>query len=512
MFLVLNPDRDGVYVCKVSHFNTFIGNELLQKWLKSDHLLARSFRGGALLTIGSVIERGLRFIRNVVLAHLLAPDQFGLMALVLAASGLFEVLTEVGVRQAVIQNKRGDTPDFLNAVFWISTFRGGGLYIIGILCAPWLAVFYKEPALTPLLRVAFIAMFLNGLTCPGLYVLEKKLKFLPYVLVTQGAGLAGTIVSLILVLYFNNVWSLVIGFVSEAVFRCIGSFIAFPFWPIWKINPQAKAELFHFSRGIFGTPILTYLFMQADIFILGKMCGNEILGLYSMAYSLASIPQMLFSKAAGPLILPVFSEMQDRKERLTGNLIRMTRMLFLLGFPMSVILSIFAAPILEVVYGAKYAEVSMAFSFMCFYIILYIVNVVIASTYTALGKPDLQRRFTVIRLIILVLGIYPAIKWYGTSGAAAMRVFCMIFAGWFQLYTLKKLLDMSPSKYLISMKDGLYLSCLIVLPSLLIHSLNLPNNLQVIWALCLIGLVWLGGFWKMRKSITRVHSQMSECK
>lgn len=76
------------------------------------------------MAAGTLVERLVRLGRNMILARLIAPDQFGLMAIVLAVIGLFEALTEVGVAQAVIQNKKGDTPEFLNLAWWFGVARG----------------------------------------------------------------------------------------------------------------------------------------------------------------------------------------------------------------------------------------------------------------------------------------------------------------------------------------------------------------------------------------------------
>ncbi len=347
-----------------------------------------------MLASGSVVERGARLVRNIVLTRLLAPEQFGLMALVLAASQLFEALTEVGVRQAVVQNKNGATREYLNVAWWFSTGRGLGLYLLGWIVAPWLASFYGEPGLTELLRMAFLAMLFNGLTSPGLFVLEKQLKFGWVVLITQGAGLAGTILSLILAIHYHSVWSLVIGYVAEAVFRCAGSFLVCPIRPRLRFDREAAVELFRFSRGMVGLPILAYLFVQADIFVLGRLCSKDVLGYYSMALTLACMPETLFSSVASPLVLPVLSEMQEQKERLRGNILRMTKVLYLFGLPTMVCLSIFARPILSITYGSGYAQVRWVYAVLCIYCyFLHGRRTFIVSAYIAIGRPELHRSF-----------------------------------------------------------------------------------------------------------------------
>src|SRR4030042_3650986 len=104
------------------------------------------------LAVGTVVERGLRFVRYVILTRILAPDQFGLMAIVMVAASAFDALTEVGIKQSVIQNKRGADPEYLNVAWWFQAVRGLGLFSVAFLAAPWISSFYERPELSRLLR------------------------------------------------------------------------------------------------------------------------------------------------------------------------------------------------------------------------------------------------------------------------------------------------------------------------------------------------------------------------
>lgn len=473
--------------------------------------MSRCLRGGAALAAGSIFERGMRFVVNMILARLLAPEQFGLMALVLAAIGLFETLTEMGVQQAVVQNKLGATTAFLNVAWWFSGIRGAVLYLIGIIAAPLVATFYAEPGLTSLLRVAFLTMLFHGLTNPGLYVLEKRLQFGRYVWVVQGSALLGTLLCLGLALWVPNVWSLVAGFVAQAMLRCVGSFLFCPFQLEFRFDRSSWNELFHFSRGMAGLPLLTFLFMQADIFVLGRLVNKDILGYYAMAMTLSQIPLMLFSKIISPMMLPVFSQMQDQKERLRDNLLRMTRMLYLFGMPMAVCLTIFAKSILVIVYGDNYGQVYEAFAVLNIYTLFYMAGTFIASIYFAMGRPEIHRWFIAIQLFLVVICIYPAVAWAGASGAAAAKLLCMALAGIVQLTILKRLLDLPIRQYLKTAREGLLLALAVSLPALVWRYCTDLLWLQVLGGMVLCILAWLIGAWCLRGFIIKTFIKQ-ECR
>lgn len=453
-------------------------------------MLNRCVRGATALAAGAFFERGLRLVVYMILSRVLVPDQFGLMAIVLASIGFFETFTEVGVRQCVVQSKNGEKDGFLNIAWWFSGIRGLLLFIAGFLSAGFIAGFYSEPLLDPILKVAFLTMLFQGLVNPRLYVLEKKLQFGRYVWITQGAKLTGTLLTLTMALWVRNVWVLVIGYVVQSALRCIASHIFCPSRVFLRFDRVFWNEIFAFSRRMAGVPILTYLFMQADIFILGKMCTLELVGLYSMALTLATTPQMLFSQIAGPMILPVLSDSQDSMAQIRSRLLRMTRFVFSFGLPMMTCLAVFSKSILTVLYGVRYAPVSGAFAFLGYYVLIYISGLFIFSVYIALARPDVHRWFTTVRVLLFVVLVYPAVQWYGPTGAAAARMICLILAGVVQQFNLSRLIRLPVSRYLSTANQGIVLSIFMLIPAIVGRESFDSEYVHLAMAGGLCGLAW----------------------
>ncbi len=439
-----------------------------------ERLRTRALKGGAVLGVGSVFERGLRFVVNMILARLLAPDQFGLMALVLAANGMFEVLTEVGIGQSVIQNKKGDTDSFLSAAWIFGSLRGVSLCLIGLLIAPWVASIYQDASLTPLLRVVSLTMLFNGMANPRLYVLQKQMKFGRYVIIMQGAACFCTLLCLILALVMRNVWALVIGYVAEAGIRSLLSYLLCPFHLNRRIDRESWRELFQYSRSIVGLPIITFMFLQMDIFVMGIVSSKELLGMYSMAVTLASIPVMVFSKVASPMLLPALSETQDHMEVLRSRLVKMTRYLVLAGLPLATLQALFAPFILSVVYGPAYSSVSTAYSLLSLYIIIYLLNCLIVAGYWATGRPQIDRWFSLGRVLIALLCIYPALVSFGAAGAAGTRLLSSLIILALEIAFLPYYLRLPVHRYLSSFKPGVYLSVILSVPIWLVHQFAVP--------------------------------------
>lgn len=412
-------------------------------------------RGGSLLAAGTLFERLARLARNILLARVIAPDQFGIMAIVLAIIALFDALMEVGITQAVIQNDRGHEPAFLNVAWWFSLLRGVVIILVALPFTPLIANFYQQPELAPLLLVALSSLLFTGATSPRIYALQREFRFGATLWTTQGAGLLATVFTLILGFYLQNVWALVLGTVFEAFARFVLSFILCPIRPSFRLDRGALGELFRFARGMAGIPILTFVLMQADIFVLGKVAPAEVVGFYSMAIVLAGFPLTIFSKVAQPMVVPVFAMYQHDQGALRSSYLRLSRLIWLYGLPMAATLATLAAPLLTVVYGAPYASVASSFGVYALYCVVYMSSMISFSVYLSIGRPGLQRSFTFVRAGMVAAAMYPAVLWLGPLGAALTLLTCLALAMLLQLYNLKRAIGLPPLAFFGTLGPGL---------------------------------------------------------
>lgn len=425
-----------------------------------------ALRGGSMLAVGAIVERLARLGRNMLLARVISPDQFGVMAITLAVIGLFEAITEVGVAQAVIQNKKGDTPKFLNVAWWFGLARGLTLVAIALPLAPLVASLYDMPVLTDLLLVAPLTMVFVGATSPRVYALQRQFRFGATLWTTQGAGLVATVVTIALGYYLQNVWALMLGTIFEAFARCVLSFIFCPIRLSVRIDPEARRELFRFTRGMAGLPLLTFIVLQADTFVLGSVVTPHQLGLYSMAIALAAFPLMVFGKVVQPLVVPIFARAQTDLSELQASLLQLSRLVWLFGLPLATIMALFAEPLLILVYGRpEFTEVTAAFSIYAGFVIVYMASMVSFSVYLAIAKPERQRVVTIIRAGLVLATIYPLSLTLGSTGAALSLLLALVVAMTVQLFNLRRTIGMPILSYLGTMRGGFIASISAALPA-----------------------------------------------
>ena len=423
----------------------------------SRSLLGRGVRGGAWLMAGSTAEQGLRFVRNMILARLLAPESFGLMAIVISVCSLFQVLTGLGIKESIIQSPRGAERTYLNGAWWLAMARGIVIYLVALFAAPWIAQFYDASGLASLLNVAFISVLAQAAMSARAFVAVKQMRYPKWVMIQQGGSLIGIATTLILAYWLKGVWALVIGYTTEGVMRCLISYLLCPFKPGLRFEKNDLRTLLRFSSGMFGLPILMLIYTEGAIFAVGKLCTKEQLGIFAMALTLARIPSM-FGNQLVDLLMPAFSEIQREPRRVNQGILKITTLAVLSGLPAAFLIAVYGRQVLSVVYGQRYAEGAMALSFLFVNELMLFCSVPMAAVYMAMGQPSLLRRFSLIRTVVIVILTWPLITYWNIAGAAVVPLTGMVAAYGFQLARLRKVTSLNVRDYVHVWLRGLLAS------------------------------------------------------
>lgn len=437
--------------------------------LRSDNLKARCARSGVVLGIGAFVAKFFGFGSKVVLTRLLVPGELGLMVMILSLAQLFEVLTDVGIKQSVIQNRNGAKIEYLNTAWWFQCFRGTGLYVIAFIVSPWLCEFYfhnkldvltrySMEELTTLVRVAFLSILFNGVISPKAHILEKKFKFGRVVVITHGGYVLGAIVTIILAFVMRNVWAIVIGFAATGFTRCLMSYALCPFMPSFAYHRDSFQGLYSFARGILGLPVLTYIAFNIDVLVAGKLVSTSLVGFYGMALTLAIAPRDLFSRIISPILLPALAEKQDDQEALCIAVLQMTKYIALFAIAPIALAIICSRSILTIVYGAEYSVVAVPFGLLCVYVLLLMQGTILGVVFFGIGQPAKHRAFVGFRALILVVFIYPAIKLFGLTGAAVVVATASFAAVCLQVSVIQRTIGLNIFDYVMSWVPGLALA------------------------------------------------------
>lgn len=388
-------------------------------------LRSQALKGTIWTIIGFGASQVLRLGSNLILARLLLPEFFGLMALVSIFLIGLDLFSDVGLGPSIIQNKRGDDPDFLNTAWTIQVMRGIVLWLCSLLIAWPVSYFYNEPQLLWLIPVVGLTTLIHGFDSTALLTLNRQLA-VRKLAIFELAGQIITLTVMVVWAWFDrSIWALVVGNLVSGIYQLVWSHRLLPHQPnrlAW--DKEAAQKIFTFGKWIFFSTALTFLASQADRLILGKLLSPTVLGLYGIAYTFADVPRQVIIALSGKVIFPAFSKLANLpRETFRAKILKnRTPILLALAAGLPILVS-FGDYVIFILYKKEYYEAA----WMLPIIALGIWHTTLYSTMSpallALGKPiynTLGYLFTLIGIVTFLLVGYHLMGLKGAVMAVAV--------------------------------------------------------------------------------------------
>jgi O-antigen/teichoic acid export membrane protein len=452
--------------------------------------------GGGALAAGVAVERVLRFVRNVVLARVLTPEDLGQSALIISFLAVLESISSTGVKQSIIQNENGKELGFLNAAWWVSASSAGLIFVVAASIAPIISSFYSGRVPTLMLIAAALCIVCENAVSPVILVMQREFRFKPIVILSLSSSMVNLALALGFSYVFKSVWGIVIGLVGQFFFKVILSFMIAPFRPRLPLDRAHLRAVLDFTKRSFGLPLLLIAYIQADVVVLARCVPLGDLGIYGMAAGLAAIPYSLFSGVLHPITLPLLSNLQADRTAFFEKICYLNRCVWIYGLPVVFLVSIEAQTVLKLVYGSQYASGSAVLILLCTSTFLRLMGELLAVGFIALGEPQVYRRNSVIRTFVLITTLIPFISIFGTVGAAtAMLTATSLFAILTE-FDLRRLLGYEGKKFWQTAIPGVWAILPIAgsVPLFRLFSQNAIAELALTSAFCLA--IWAVAAWR----------------
>lgn len=324
-------------IWKVSRVKSFLkmgGNGLRQ----------RAMRGAVISLGGTAGHQVMRLLSNLALTRLLFPEAFGLMALMQTFMIGLQMFSDIGLRPSIIQNPRGEEPDFLNTAWTLQVTRGVVLWL-GACALAWpVAEMYHEPQIMWLLPVVGLNAVIAGFTTTKTAVANRQIQLgLQTTLGLVNQALA-MLIMVAIALIWPSVWALVLGGLASSVLNVVSGHVFMPgVSNRFRWEPGAARELMSFGKFIFLSTIAAFLIEQGDKLVLGRVVSLSDLGVYNIALFLAVFPAMLGNILAQRILFPLYRELRPSageenrrkinraRSLLTGGMIAMMGSVAILG-------------------------------------------------------------------------------------------------------------------------------------------------------------------------------------
>jgi O-antigen/teichoic acid export membrane protein len=275
----------------------------------SGGLFRRALRGGALTAGSYAVAQGARLAANLILARLLFPEAFGIMALVTVFLVGLAMFSDVGIGPAISQSPRGDDPAFLNTAWTVNVARGVLLWLLSCAVAWPLAQFYDAPQLAQLLPVAGLTLLIAGFNPTRIDTANRHLALGRVTGLDLLSQIIGIVAMVVLAWGMQSVWALVLGAIIGALAK-LGLTWRFLPGPVNRFRWEAASAraLIHFGKWIFLSTACGFLLSQGDKAIFGAYLSLSELGLYNIGYFLASFPILLGGAVTGRILLPLYRD------------------------------------------------------------------------------------------------------------------------------------------------------------------------------------------------------------
>lgn len=315
-----------------------------------------SCSGAGLLNFGGT--QVIRLGGNLILTRMLAPEAFGLMALINVFLIGLKMVSDLGIGPSIIRRQEPLTEAFLGTAWTLQVIRGWILFAIVCAIAYPLSRFYAEPSLLWLIPVVGSAQAILGFRSVSFFIEEKKMNHFGPTLLNLGSALAGLLVAIVLAQTLQSVWALVWSAVVAAVLNVAGSFAFLPHCRL-RIRWDAASgkELVRFGKWITLSTAIAFLGTQGDRLILGKWLTMEELGIYTVAFFFAQSVTSLLSGTGNRVLLPMLSrsDFESREEK--RNTYNRSRAAFVaLAAPLLALFAAAGSPFIQFLYDARYAD------------------------------------------------------------------------------------------------------------------------------------------------------------
>jgi len=381
-----------------------------------DNLKERTLRGGAAKVFAQAANFLLRLGSLMVLARLLDPKDFGLVGMVTAVTGVFNLFKDAGLSMATVQRTTISHEELSN-LFWLNMAVGAILTCLSLAIGPILVSFYQEPRLFFVTAVLGAGFLLNAAGVQHSALLQRHMRFVTLSVIETIALLIATAVGIGMALQGFGYWALVgmavaLPAVSTICLWSLGT------WMPGMPNRGAQiGSMLRFGGTTTLNGLVVYVAYNMEKVLLGRFWGAEALGIYGRAYQLVSIPAENLNSATGGVLFAALSRLQNDPTRLKSYFLKSYALVLSLIFPVSVGCALFADDIILLVLGPKWQDAVPIFRLLTpTILVLALIN----PTYWLLVSIGLVRRSLKLALVIapLVITAYILGLPYGPGGVA----------------------------------------------------------------------------------------------
>ncbi len=438
-------------------------------------------RGGA---------QGIQFIVQIVLARLLSPEEYGMIAIVLVFILLANVFVESGFSTALIQKKNADELDF-SSVLYLSLVIATILYIVIFFTAPFVARFYELPILVQVLRVLSITLFVGAFNSIQNAFVARHMLFKKLFVSSLGAVTISGVVGIIAAYNGLGVWALVLQQLTNQLAVAIILWFTINWRPSLLFSFDRIKTLFAYGSRLLASSLIDTLYRNLRTLMVGRMFTSSVLGFYNRG---EQFPQLIVSNINGSIqsvMLPALSAHQEDKIRVKEMMRRTIITSSFLIFPMMMGMAAVAEALVRIVLTDKWLPAVPFLQIACFSYSLWPIHTANLQAINAMGRSDVFLKLEIIKKIIGLIILIVSLP-FGVYAIALGGVISGIISSFINAYPNKQLLNYSYKEQLMDIMPSFFISVIMGLCVYMFNFLNISTLPILLLQVCMGMAIYIG--------------------
>ena len=343
---------------------------------------------------------GIQFAIGIVMARLLSPADYGITALPAVFMAVAGIFVDGGGFGSALVRKPEITEKDLATSFYYSIAVGLFCYLSLFFASPWIAAFYNAPILEKIMRVTAIGFLIGPLNTPQTIILKRRLDFKTPTKVNITCRILSGLVGLTLAFIGYGVWALVLSSLFSSFVSLILNWWVVRWYPKTGWSKESFKYLWNYGNKMMGAQLLNTLYNNITPVIIGKFFSPALLGVYNRAQGYAALPSNNISGAISSVSFPVISKIQDDPERLERAYRKMLRTAAFIVFPLMMVLSALARPLIIVMITEKWEACILLLQIICFNKMWWPIHAMNVNLLLVKGRTDLFLRLEIIKKIL----------------------------------------------------------------------------------------------------------------
>jgi len=409
----------------------------------------------------------------LILARLLTPEDFGLVATAMIVVSLAQLIGDAGMSRALVQSA-SDTEKTANAVFWMNLALGFAIYIVLFLLADFAALPFGDPRAADIIRVQGLQIILMPLVSIHKAVFQKQLNFRPLFRLQLVAAVVPGLISVPFAVYGMGYWALVWGSLISTAIQALVVWNQSAWRPQFRFDRKIASDLLGFSAWTSGQSIVAWFYQWGDTFFVGAFITSAAMGLYRTGSALIIFVFAVIIAPLQPVLFSAFSRLQDNLESLGDALGKANKAIAMVSLPIGTFVFVFRDAIESIVFNAQWHGIAPVIGWAALTQGLAWTVGSNASAYSAAGRPDVT-----FKLNILLLCIYVPVYWVaiqeGLETFLKARFALTLVAIPAHLYLVNKFFGTGISTFFSQIKWSLIASASLAVTVLVLSGLVFPN-------------------------------------